>query len=66
LFVDKRWVLIRWKGCGPDLKKGINVASRHLILLKEKVGKLKSCTVGEWRVVVWWWVVPRRRRSLWQ
>jgi hypothetical protein len=64
-FVDKRWVFIGWKGCGPDLKKLIDVASGHLILSEEEVSELKCCAVGERRVVVQWWVVPRRRRSPW-
>jgi hypothetical protein len=64
-FVDKRWVFIGWKGCSPDLKKLIDVASGHLILLEEEVRELKCRTVGERRVVVWRWVVSRRRRSPW-
>ena len=64
-FVGKRWVVIGWKGGGPDLKRFIDVASGHLILSEEEVGGLKCRAVGKWRVVVWRWVVPRKRRSPW-
>ena len=62
VFAHKRGILILGKSCCPDLKKIVDVGTRHLVSLEQKVSKLKHCSILESGKVIIGALLPRWRQ----
>ena len=62
VLAGERGILILRKGSCPDLKKIVDLGSRHLVSLEKKVGELKCRSIIESAEVVIGMLLPGWRR----